>query len=416
MNKNAHYFLIFPWIIYLFVIFLFRVKYVDFNLFVIYPIIISIFLSIIFYFIGLNVGQIKLKKSHIVDEYINPNNEPKYIRLIIFLALLGSIGSIYFDLIDLRSNSLFQDLTSQNSPLFYSLRVSNNFTAELTGSFLKSFFKLLFPICFFFYIYNFTHKYKIYQYSIVLLSLISCLITGGRFYFLYFFLIFVISRKNFDSKFELINFKNIIFFFILFYILISSFSLRSFETYNILYNYKENLGIESILFEDISFGHFENIKNNFLSFIIYSTHSLYFYYIHYVTFEFQQYSNGGYTFNLLYRIINTIFNTEFITITNYFGTDPTIGRYSTFARDLIADFGLIGLYIFYSFYAFVFGIANSLKRKYSSFKILYYWLALFFILSPHLNVISSGFINLMFLYSFIFLFLEVSRDTRYDKS
>jgi len=162
MNKNAHYFLIFPWIIYLFVIFLFRVKYVDFNLFVIYPIIISIFLSIIFYFIGLNVGQIKLKKSHIVDEYIIPNNEPKYIRLIIFLALLGSIGSICFDLIDLRSNSLFQDLTSQNSPLFYSLRVSNNFTAELTGSFLKSFFKLLFPICFFFFFYNFTHKYKIF--------------------------------------------------------------------------------------------------------------------------------------------------------------------------------------------------------------------------------------------------------------
>ena len=269
---------------------------------------------------------------------------------------------------------------------------------------------------FFFYIYNFTHKYKIYQYSIILLSLISCLITGGRFYFLYFFLIFVISKKNLDSKFQLINFKNIIFFFILFYILISSFSLRSFETYDILYNYKENLGIESILFEDSSFGHFENIKNNFLSFIIYSTHSLYFYYIHYATFEFQQYSNGGYTFNLLYRIINTIFNTEFSTITNYFGTDPTIGRYSTFARDLIADFGLLGLYILYSFYAFIFGIANSLKRKYSSFKILYYWLALFFTLSPHLNIISSGFINLMFLYSVVFLFLEVNRDAKYNKS
>ena len=156
--------------------------------------------------------------------------------------------------------------------------------------------------------------------------------------------------------------------------------------------------------------------SNFLSFIIYSTHSLYFYYIHYATFEFQQYSNGGYTFNLLYRIINTIFNTEFSTITNYFGTDPTIGRYSTFARDLIADFGLLGLYILYSFYAFIFGIANSLKRKYSSFKILYYWLALFFILSPHLNIISSGFINLMFLYSVVFLFLEVNRDAKYNKS
>ena len=150
--------------------FLFRVKYVDFNLFVIYPIIISIFLSC-FLFYWFNVGQIKLKISYL-DEYIIPNNEPKYIRLIIFLALLGSIGSLYFDLIDLRSNTLFQDLTSQNSPLFYSLRVSNNFTAELTGSFLKSFFKLLITIFFFFYIYNFTHKYKIYQYSIFA-SLIS---------------------------------------------------------------------------------------------------------------------------------------------------------------------------------------------------------------------------------------------------
>ena len=80
MNKNAHYFLIFPWIVYLFVIFLFRVKYVDFNIFAIYPIIISIFLSIIFYFFGLNIGQIQYKKSHISNEHVLPDNEPKYIR------------------------------------------------------------------------------------------------------------------------------------------------------------------------------------------------------------------------------------------------------------------------------------------------------------------------------------------------
>ena len=390
----------FPWIIYLLLVLIFDIKYKYYNPIIIYIICLSLTFSTISYLSGRSFAEFKNLKT---NKNLSKENIPYY-RILIILSLLGSFGSVFYDLIDLKNNTLFKALIYQNKPLMYSLRITNNLGPELVGSNLKFICKFIFPLSFFFYIYNFQKKNIKLSYLIIILTFSSLLISGGRFYFLYFFIIYIFSRIDSDKEFNLFSKKKIFIIIIFFYILLLTMSSRVPEQVDTLEFYKTILGVVNIRFEYLELGIFNTLKNNFLALIIYLTHSLNFLSYYYETFSFDSHSNGSYTFNLLFRIINKIFDLN-LSLNSFY--DPTFGRYSTFIKDLVADFGIIGLLIIFSFYSFFFGFSSYYKKYYYSFEVIYYWLLTFFILAPLVNIISSGFINLMFLFLIIYAFLEI---------
>tara|TARA_A100000164_G_scaffold380962_1_gene430541 strand:+ start:1342 stop:2082 length:741 start_codon:yes stop_codon:yes gene_type:complete len=241
------------------------------------------------------------------------------------------------------------------------------------------------------------------------------LVTGGRFFFLYFFIIFItsnVAKKNIKLS-NYFTFKNTILFIIFFYALLLTFSLRAPPNIDVLNYYKYSMGIESIALENINFGKFNQMKDNFLALIMYITHSFYFLSMHYESFVFEGFAYGGYTFNLVFRIINNIFNTNLVSIMDYVGIDPTLGRYGTFAKTLLSDFGVVGMLIVYSIIGYVFGISANYKNIYNSFRIIYYWLLVYYLLAPMKGIISTGFLNLMFGYLIIYIIAERKVKKKY---
>tara|TARA_A100001015_G_C15038756_1_gene738097 strand:- start:1406 stop:2716 length:1311 start_codon:yes stop_codon:yes gene_type:complete len=425
MPQNYLAILIGPWIFYYIVFFIFDIKFVSFNGIVIIPIILAIFLSILFYLIGYNRSYNSKEFQYFLNENNSDTNsennshtnreEPPYIRLLIILALIGCVFSLYFDVLRTLKNETFFSLREQGDPMLYSLRISKSATSELVGSKLQFLSKTLFPLSFFFYISNFTKKYVFYQWIIIILSLTDCLVTGGRFFFLYFFIIFItsnVAKKNIKLS-NYFTFKNTILFIIFFYALLLTFSLRAPPNIDVLNYYKYSMGIESIALENINFGKFNQMKDNFLALIMYITHSFYFLSMHYESFVFEGFAYGGYTFNLVFRIINNIFNTNLVSIMDYVGIDPTLGRYGTFAKTLLSDFGVVGMLIVYSIIGYVFGISANYKNIYNSFRIIYYWLLVYYLLAPMKGIISTGFLNLMFGYLIIYIIAERKVKKKY---
>ncbi len=410
MPRNYLPILVGPWVFYYIIYFLFDIKFVSFNGIVILPILLAVFFSIVFYLIGYKRSY----KSEEFQFFLNEQNsnpsfkEPPYIKLLIVLALIGCVFSLYFDIARTLKNETFFSLIEQGDPMLYSLRISKSVTSELVGSKFQFISKTLFPLSFFFYIYNFTKKYVFYQWIIIILSLTDCLVTGGRFYFLYFFIIFIASNisKNQIRLSSYFTIKNIFIFVIFFYGLLLTFSFRAPPNVDMLNYYKYSMGIESIALENINFGKFNQIKDSFLAFVMYITHSFHFLSIHYESFGFEGFAYGGYTFNLIFRIINNIFNTNLASIIDYIGIDLTMGRYATFAKTLISDFGIVGMLVIYSFISYIFGISANYRNIYNSFKIIYYWLLVFYLLAPMKGIISTGFINLMFGFLIFYIIAE----------
>jgi len=410
MPRNCLAILIYPWIFYLLLIVLFDIEFVEFNNIVVIPIIFAVFFSIIFFLVGHHISKKNKKFQSFLDEK-PPNSkidEPPYIGFLIVLTLVGCALSLYFDFIRTITNRTFISLSLEDASLLYNLRISKNNTSELFGSNLQLIAKALYPLSFFFYISNFTKKYVFYQWLIVILSLSSCLLTGGRFYFLYFFIIFIASSAAYRNvkMSSYFTFKNIILFLLFFYIFLVTFSLRAPTDFDVLFFYKSTFGIKTIALESFDLGILNKIKENFLCLVVYASHSFYFLSQHYETFNFEAYSYGGYSFNLIYRIINNILNLNLAVVQDYVYIDPTVGRYATFARDWYADFGIIGMLIIYSIYSFIFGITANLKNLYISYKIAYYWLVIFFLLAPMANILNAGNINLMLFYLIIYAFIE----------
>ena len=405
--------LIGPWIFYLIIFFLFDVKFISFNKIVIVPILFAIILSVLFFLVGYKHSyDNEIYKTYLIKKNVKTHLEdPPYIKLLIFLALYGSIFSLYFDVIRTLNNDTFFNLRAQGDPLLYSLRISKSMEVAITGSNLQLISKALFPISFFFYISNFAQKYIFYKWLIIFLSLTDCLVTGGRFYFLYFFIIFILSYSYFNKikLLEYLKLKYIALLIICFLLLLWSFSLRMPPNLDLLSYYKYSMGIETIALENKDFGIFNNLKDSFLAFIIYIVHSLYFLSIHYEQFAFDAFAYGGYTFNLIFRIFNTLFDTSFLPIQDFFATDLTSGKYATFAKTFISDFGFFGMLIIYSICSYFFGISYNYRNLYSSFSVIYYWLLTFFIIAPMKGIISSGFINLMFFYLIFYALIETKK-------
>tara|TARA_A100000164_G_scaffold380962_1_gene430540 strand:+ start:773 stop:1315 length:543 start_codon:yes stop_codon:yes gene_type:complete len=160
MPQNYLAILIGPWIFYYIVFFIFDIKFVSFNGIVIIPIILAIFLSILFYLIGYNRSYNSKEFQYFLNENNSDTNsennshtnreEPPYIRLLIILALIGCVFSLYFDVLRTLKNETFFSLREQGDPMLYSLRISKSATSELVGSKLQFLSKTLFPLSFFF--------------------------------------------------------------------------------------------------------------------------------------------------------------------------------------------------------------------------------------------------------------------------
>lgn len=411
--KNFLIILVGPWFFYLLILFVFQVKFISFNTIIIAPILLSLILSIIFFLFGFRNSASNIKFQNLLrnkERVREISGEPPLIKLIILLALIGCSLSLYFDVIRALNNETFFNLREQGNPMLYSLRIAKNVeVVEITGSNLQLISKVLFPLSFFFYVSNFTKKYIFFQWIIIILSLASNLVTGGRFYFLYFLIIYLFSYSDYKNiKFvKYFNLKNLIIALLILILLLWSFSLRIPSNFDLVTYYKILLGVKSIGLEEISFGVFNNLKDAFLVLIIYITHSIHVLSLYYDQFNFDAFSYGGYTFNLIFRIINTIFGTNLASIQSYVFIDLTFGKYATFAKTLLADFGLIGMFIFYSICSYYFGISYNYKKFYSSFKVIYYWLLTFFLIAPMKGIISSGFINLMFCYVIIYAIIEI---------
>tara|TARA_A100001015_G_scaffold309570_1_gene409272 strand:- start:422 stop:1510 length:1089 start_codon:yes stop_codon:yes gene_type:complete len=314
--------LIGPWIFYLIIFFLFDVKFISFNKIVIVPILFAVILSVLFFLVGYKHSYNNVTfKTYLFKKNVKTYlEEPPYIKLLIFLALFGCIFSLYFDVIRTLNNDIFFNLRTQGDPLLYSLRISKSMESAITGSNLQLISKTLFPISFFFYISNFAKKYIFYKWLIIILSLTDCLVTGGRFYFLYFFIIFILSYSYYNKikLSEYFRLKYIILLIICFLLLLWSFSLRMPPNLDLLSYYKYSMGIETIALENKDFGIFNNLKDSFLAFIIYIVHSLHFLSIHYEQFAFDAFAYGGYTFNLIFRILNNLFNTNLLPISRFY--------------------------------------------------------------------------------------------------
>ena len=167
------------------------------------------------------------------------------------------------------------------------------------------------------------------------------------------------------------------------------------------------MGIDSIALENTNFGILNQTRDNFIALIIYLTHSFYFLSEYYESFGLKAIAYGGYTFNLIFRILNTLFNTNLSPIQDFYGIDFTIGRYATFAKHLIADFGFLGMIIFYSVCSYIFGVSSNYKNLYTSFKVIYYWLVIYFLLAPLTNIMASGYLQIMTFYLIFYSFVEI---------
>ena len=420
MLKNYTNILIGPWVIFSLLVIFLDIQYIEFNNIVIIPIFFAVFFSVIFFSLGFKKSNINLENKIFLNDKIDfkSSKEPPFIGLLVILALIGCISNTYLDVTRTLNNETFLNVMNQNTQFFYNLRISKSTSSELVGSNFQFISKALFSLSFFFYIHNFTKKFFFYQWAIIFMSLFNNLITGGRFYFIYFLIIFFASRaKNLNINFSSsLTLKNFIVFIVLFGLLLFSFSLRAPQiadvNFDLLSYYKYSNGIESIAFDKANFGIFDKLRELILILIIYITHSFYFLSQHYESFGFQGYAYGGYTFNLIYRIINTIFNTNLLVIQDFYGLDFTLGRYATFAKNLIADFGVVGMVIFYSICSYIFGIAANYRNYFFSFRIIYYWLLIFFLLAPLINLISSGFISLMFVYLILYTKIELKKNIR----
>ena len=413
MPKKGFFIIVGPWILYLFIILLFNIEFEKINIIVFLPIILAIFLSMFFFFLGFKNSYNKIQYHDFISTKKNfiILAEPLYIKQLVILALIGCVFNLYFDIVRTINNEMFRSLTDQDANFLYSIRISKNTSAELIGSNFQFISKALYSLSFFFYIYKLTKKYIFYQWIIIILSLINCLLTGGRFYILYYLIIFITSKAAYNNVkiSNYFTFKNFIIFLIIFYGLLLSFSLRAPGDFDILNYYKYTNGIKSIALEYVDFGIFDELKNSLLILIIHITQSLYFFSMHYDLFGFSAYAYGGYTFNLPVRIINTIFNFNLSPIQDYYGVDYTIGRYSTFAKSLISDFGIIGMLVFNSFCSYMLGISTNYKDLYFSYRIIYYWLLVFFLMAPMFNLIQSGYINIMFIYLIFYKVIEVRK-------
>lgn len=396
--------IIFPWFLYFCFIILFQVNFVNFDSKIFFYNSFLIFLSLFFCIVGYkkSINLLKDKNYEFKKAY--------FLKFYFFFIILGIIGSLA-TIIE-RSANFYDFINYSSINELYKLRYKANITeGNLRIENKIEYLKIFYPFAYLSVVPIKSNwpKIKYARYISVFLFLVSAIMLGGRFNFLYFFLGLVIYA--YFNKNNILSLKNLIIFLIFIYLLSLTFILRS-PYEDILSFYKIIGGITSISFLGLNNNFIDQLFEPFYSLITYYIQSANHLSVFYNNFEYRDLALGGYQFSIIFNIFNSIFDFNLPTVRGFILEDSTIGLFSTFSRDLYADFGFIGPLIFSIISGYLLGYYSN-KIDYWFNSVIYYYLIIFFLLSPQITIYTD-FILLMHLY--IILFLLFKNDKNFKKN
>lgn len=391
-----------PWILYTCIILLFGIDFEVSNLETIALLSIVIWLSSCFFLVGHSYGR-KAKNALYKNTPTEPFTKRSRLQFLIIL-IFGLLGGIYF------ITERIQNLSDIDSLLFldlYQVRISNNAESEFSDRGIISFLsRFLFSFCFLSFCFlgrDFQKDDKLAQFvNILCIATVffAALISAGRLFIVYyiagFFLIKYINNEK-VKRWQYISTMLVALAMIgMFYFRAPSDASDVKEFYMSLLRIKDvgfffgvtelsGVFIDSISIVAIYLAHSFGVLSEFYNYS-----------------SFDAYAYGGYTFNLPYRIFNKLFSLQIPVLQDYW-LDPSLGLYATYARDALADFGIIGSMVFISAIALVSGFSYPLRNCSWPYRVTTYWGLIYFSMAPLLSVISSGFINIMYSFSVLFL-------------
>ena len=397
--------IIMPWLVYTSIIIFFGVRFSKSSLEPILIISILIFLSGCFFTIGRAYGK-KTMGSFYRNSTLGPFSSKGSRSVYKCLLVLGLLGGAYFILEKIQTLS---GISSFYTFDLHQVRISNSVESELgdkgAATFLSRFF---FSFCFLSFCFSgedFRHRDRyLYILNICCITTVFCvaMISAGRLFIFYYIAGFFLMKyinggviKRWQYSFASLA---IVAMIAMFYFRAPS------NVYGVKEFYMNLLKIEDIGFffglADFEGGLFDTVS----ILVMYLVHSFGVLSEFYTYLSFNEYAYGGYSFNLPYRILNKIFSLEIPVVQDY-RNDPSLGLYASFARDILADFGVVGACIFLSSIALVTGYSYSLRNYSWSYRVVTYWGMVYFAMAPLLSVISVGFINVMYFFSIFFVVL-----------
>ena len=382
----------FPWVLYFSLIYIFQIKFYSLNInFFIFIFFLSL-LSYIACITGYNSAKNEIFKTN-----KNFENFEKYYIFFISLGIIGALVTVYerFD-----NFSLF--LSTTNPEELYKLRYSTNI--KDVGLRIESnieYLKILYPFSFISIVpVGGSFKIKTLRYVCLTLFVLGALMVAGRFNFL--FAVIALGIFTYNNK-KIFNLRNLSIILIFFYFLSLSFTLRS-SNFDTLYFYKNLAGIS-----DINFLGLKNLDSvfftpiyNLITYYVQSANHLTSFLIDY---DLRKLAFGGYQFDIVFGIINKVLGTSLVTKRELAFNDYSVGLFSTYIRDVLADFGYIGCIVFSTSIGYLLGNYSAKQNLHWIYRVIYYFLIIQFALAP-LLLIYSDFILLLNIYLFAFLYFK----------
>jgi hypothetical protein len=401
-TKRAVAVIILPWIAYALTIFLFQVKFRTNSLEALTALAILISSSACFFVLGYKFKFFTQGTNHNLIKEFPANPQKNHQRLLYILLSLGFIGGIYSTI------EQFQRLPSIDAILtfdLYAIRTNNNTNSELENRGILSLVsRLLLSLCFIAFCITkkdiLTVKQLFLAYGCITIVFIFALLTAGRLFILYYivgFFIFKYINREKILKWQLFSIALTI------TAMVAMFFYRApTDAADVRLFYMNLLRIESADFI-LTLGNTSHAFEDALTITaLYFVHSFGILGDFYQFSSFSAYAFGGYTFNLLYRMLNDIFSINLAVIQDYW-LDPSVGLYATFARDALADFGLAGSMISTACFSFISGFSFLRRNSNWIYRTLAYWGFIHFFIAPMLSVLSSGLINIMYLILIVLL-------------
>ncbi len=390
--------IIVPWILYFSLIFIFKIKFDNFNPDIFLFILLLSFLSFFSCIAGYNLSK---KKNLINNTSPEKTNFLEFYVLFLTLGIIGSIATIIG-----RTEALHSFLNYSSLNELYKLRYTANlqdtgFRIESKFEYLKIFLPFSFisvvPI-------SCNKKIKVLRYLALILFLTGGMMVAARFNFLFLFLSLLITAYMRDKN--IFRIRNVILIILFFYLLAISFDMRSPDD-DTLYFYKKLGGINNI-----GFIGGQKIENSIFikpiyNMVIYFVHSANYLALFIEDFKFREFTHGSYQFSILINIINSLFDSSILTKNNYFIEDKTLGIFTTYIRDLYADFGYGGCLIFSLISGYLLGYLSYIENHKWYYKILYHYTLILFILSPQILLLTD-YILLMYLFLFLFISFKIN--------
>lgn len=366
-------------------------------------IVVSVFLVAISSYLGQSLGHRFYNTVLGRPNFIIPMNGSLFSRLSGFLIALGVLSG--FILVSARIHESADALVALD---FHSLRMSVSAESSFgERSALDLAARFLFSFCFLalffgFKDYRYFPKLRIFHFLGLVLLVLFSLSHGARLIIVYIFILMFLRSylEGYRISKGLVPCLILVFAF-----LVLMFYLRAPVSFSEVYDfYRKFFGFDSFYF----FFALE-IEDSFLVDLL-SIIGMYF--IHSIDklgeflkdFRNLGCASGFYTFGLGMRIIDFIFNIS--SDLGSCGSDDTRGFYTTFLRDPLADFGFVGAAVLLSIFAFVTGFFFNLRNLDWSFRVVFYFGALAFCMSPLLSVLSGGFIALLY---YVSLFVALSK-------